>query len=89
ETVDRIGTSVAQNFARDTESSGLGAETVDRAAPTAMSQTDDLAVADYTENPLFGWLVPLIIVLALIIMGYMFCSKPAAPAAFVSIIINK
>jgi uncharacterized membrane protein YvbJ len=89
ETVDRVGTSVAQNFARDTESSGLVAETVsDRMSPALMSRTDDAAVADYTENPLFGWLVPLIIVLVLIILGYMFCSKPAAPAAFVSIIIN-
>ena len=89
ETVDRIGTSVAENFDRDTDILEMGAETVtDRVSPTTFAQTDDSVGGDYTENPMFGWLVPLIIVLILIIMGYMVCSKSAAPAAAITIIIN-
>jgi hypothetical protein len=89
ETVDRIGTSAAENFDRDTGFLGTGTETVaDRVSPATLAQTDDSVGSDYTESPMFGWLVPLIIMLILIITGYMFCSKPAAPAAAITVIIN-
>jgi hypothetical protein len=82
ETVDRIGTAAAETFERDEEILGTGVETIgDRVSTTAFSETDELVDDDYSENPLFGWLVPLIIVILLIIMGYWFCGKSGAPAA--------
>ena len=87
--VDRIGTAAAETFDRDAEILGTGAGiTADRISTAAFSQTDD-SVGDYTENPLFGWLVPLIIVALLVIMGFMFCSKsPASRAAINGIYVN-
>ncbi|HEX8247562.1 MAG TPA: hypothetical protein VF599_05215 [Pyrinomonadaceae bacterium] len=84
ESVDRIGTAAAETFDRDAGDFGVGAvETVgDRASATRdFSPTGDLAGDDYTENPMFGWLVPLIIVVILIVLGFMFCSKSGAPTA--------
>jgi uncharacterized protein YbaR (Trm112 family) len=86
ESVDRVGTAAAETFDRDsTTDFGAGrVETVsDRVAATSattFSQTGDAAAVDYgdagySENPMFGWLLPLIIVIILVILGYMFCSK--------------
>ncbi|HEX8369322.1 MAG TPA: hypothetical protein VF604_12330 [Pyrinomonadaceae bacterium] len=82
--VDRIGTAAAETFGRDAGNYGVGAvETAGDRATTAtdFSQTGDLADADYTENPMFGWLMPLIIVVILIVLGFMFCSKSSVPTA--------
>lgn len=93
ESVDRAGTAAAETFDRDARTDfGAGrVETVgDIAAPSAtattafsrtVDSTDDDSGGDYTENPMLGWLLPLIIVIILVILGYMFCSKPAAPTA--------
>ena len=83
ETVDRIGTAAAETFERDARDYGSGIETVsDRAAATASSEIGDLTDGDYSENPMFSWLVPLVIVTILIIVGFMFCSKTvSAPTA--------
>jgi len=78
ETVDRVGTAAAETFDRDAEISGtIG----DRVSTTALSETDDSVDDAYSENPLFSWLVPLIIVILLIILGYWFCGKSGAPTA--------
>ncbi|HEY0048521.1 MAG TPA: hypothetical protein VGB68_04490 [Pyrinomonadaceae bacterium] len=83
DSVDRIGTAAAETFDRDAGAFGAGMEPLgDRAATTtAFSETGDLAGDDYSENPLFGWLVPLIIVAVLLVLGFMFCSKPVVPTA--------
>ncbi|MDQ3800660.1 MAG: hypothetical protein M3384_14520 [Acidobacteriota bacterium] len=93
ESVDRVGTAAAETFDRDaTGDFGAGhMETVgDIAAPSAtattafsrnVDSTDDDSGGDYAENPMLGWLVPLIIVIILVILGYMFCSKPGTPTA--------
>ncbi|HEX8736230.1 MAG TPA: hypothetical protein VF721_12955 [Pyrinomonadaceae bacterium] len=82
ETVDRIGTAAAETFDRDARGFGSGVGTVsDRAAATAFSEIGDLTDGEYSENPMFNWLVPLVIVTLLIIVGFMFCSKSGAPTA--------
>lgn len=87
ESVDRIGTAAAETFDREPGDFGAGggaAAVGDAATGTDFSRTDDSSATggDYSENPMFGWLVPLIIVVILIILGFMFCSKKAsAPSA--------
>jgi hypothetical protein len=82
EAVDRIGTAAAETFDRDARGFGSGVQTVsDRAAATAFSEIGDLTDGEYSENPMFSWLVPLVIVTLLIIIGFMFCGKTGAPTA--------
>lgn len=77
DTVDRIGTSAAETFDRNTGLSGTNVETVgDRISATAFSHTDAVE-----ENPMIGWLVPLIILVLLVIIGYWFCGNSEAPKA--------
>lgn len=83
ETIDRIGTAAAETFERDKGISAtrINEMTGERLSTTDFSQTDDSVADDYTENPLVGWLLPLIIVILLIILGYWFCGKSGAPTA--------
>jgi hypothetical protein len=84
ETVDRMGTAAAETFERDTEISTAAATAGDRLSSATFSETEDVVGDDYRENPMLGWLLPIIIVILLIILGYWFCSKPAAPTASTS-----
>ncbi|HLM01944.1 MAG TPA: hypothetical protein VK400_12890 [Pyrinomonadaceae bacterium] len=92
ESVDRVGTAAAETFDRAPGDFGVGggaaaasSGSVVDATRTDFSRIDDSASAgdDYAENPMSGWLVPLIIVAVLIILGFMFCSKRAAASAAV------
>jgi hypothetical protein len=94
ETVDRFGTAATETFDRDERISGTSATAApsvsDRAAAATLSNADNPDADDYSDNPLFGWLVPLIIVILLIVMGFMFCSRTAeAPHASTIGIDNK
>lgn len=83
ETVDRMGTAAAETFERDTEISTAAAATADdRITSANLYQTEDAVDDDYRENPMLGWLLPIIIVVLLIILGYWFCSKPPAATAW-------
>ena len=71
-------------------SSGIAGENIDRVDP-ASELTDKTEVAgvpgifvadaDDEENPLLAWLLPLIILVLLVIVGYSFCGGKSEPVA--------
>lgn len=81
ETVDRMGTAAAETFRRDTEIAETAAVGDSRASSTNLYPVEDSGDDDYKENPTLGWILPLIIVVLLIILGYWFCGKSGAPKA--------
>jgi uncharacterized protein YidB (DUF937 family) len=89
-----VGTSSGDDGSEDDDgvgtSSGLAGENIDRVDPAA-ELTDKPTVdgvpgifdeeTDGEENPLLSWLLPLLILVFLVILGYMFCGGKSEPVA--------
>jgi uncharacterized protein YidB (DUF937 family) len=71
-------------------SSGFAGENIDRVDPAAELKDDPkvagvpgifVADADDEENPLLAWLLPLLILVFLVVIGFWFCGRKSEPVA--------
>lgn len=91
ETFDRVGS--AAPVSDEEKKNVIEANAFDKVSPSIDAGIDyspaDIgdAPGDVNNSPL-GWLLPLLLLGLLLILGYLFCSKPPAPPAAMNINVN-